>query len=187
MHHGARQGFVHRAAEEPLARRPLPMQTEPMDVLRSAGWYFLQVFAAGFVLGVVRVPWLVPRLGERTAELLELPLMVLLIAWVSRRRVARTPSFAPRRQLGVGIAALVMMVFAEFALGLASGRTPLQVALDRDPVSGVAYALALVLFASLPWWWARLRPCGSPGSCRGSPPPPGSPGAAPRARRPAAP
>ena len=29
------------------------------------------VFAAGFLLGSIRVPFLVPRLGERDAELLE--------------------------------------------------------------------------------------------------------------------
>lgn len=30
------------------------------------------VFGAGFVLGAVRVPFVVPRLGERVAELVEM-------------------------------------------------------------------------------------------------------------------
>src|SRR6185503_11470140 len=37
--------------------------------------YFSGVFAAGFLLGAVRVLWAGPRIGERAAELLEVPLM----------------------------------------------------------------------------------------------------------------
>ena len=37
--------------------------------------YFALVFGAGFVLGMIRVPFLVPRLGERVAELVEMPFM----------------------------------------------------------------------------------------------------------------
>jgi hypothetical protein len=33
------------------------------------------VLGTGFVLGVVRVPFLVPRIGERWAELAEMPSM----------------------------------------------------------------------------------------------------------------
>ena len=35
--------------------------------------YFAVVLGAGFILGSIRVPLLVPRLGERIAELIEMP------------------------------------------------------------------------------------------------------------------
>jgi hypothetical protein len=38
--------------------------------------YFLIVFGTGFVLGIVRTPWLVPRVGVRWAALLEIPVML---------------------------------------------------------------------------------------------------------------
>jgi hypothetical protein len=37
------------------------------------------VFGTGFVLGPIRVLWAVPRLGERVAELMEAPLMLVAI------------------------------------------------------------------------------------------------------------
>ena len=47
--------------------------------LLAAASYFLLVFLAGFGLGVVRTLWVVPALGERWAELIEIPLMLGVI------------------------------------------------------------------------------------------------------------
>lgn len=127
-----------------------------MRILRAGAVYFALVFAAGFVLGMVRVPLLVPRLGARTAELLELPVMVLVVVLVSRWRQRRTPELRPAQQLAVGGVALLLMLAAECALGaLLQGRSPAEVLLAHDPVSGSLYYASLLLFAVLPWWWAR--------------------------------
>jgi len=41
--------------------------------------YFAIVMGTGFMLGVIRVPFLVPRVGERWAELMEMPIMAIMI------------------------------------------------------------------------------------------------------------
>jgi len=56
------------------------------QILRTAARYFAIVFGVGFVLGAVRVPLLVPRLGERVAELAEMPLMFAAMPWLRRGR-----------------------------------------------------------------------------------------------------
>ena len=49
--------------------------------IRGGLAYFALVFGAGFVIGVLRVAFLVPRFGERLAELAEMPLMLLFIVY----------------------------------------------------------------------------------------------------------
>jgi hypothetical protein len=51
-----------------------------MKILKAGFLYFGIVFGAGFVLGPVRIFWIVARLGTRTAELTETPIMPLLVA-----------------------------------------------------------------------------------------------------------
>ncbi len=40
-----------------------------MQILKASMLYFGVVFGAGFVLGPIRVLWVVPRLGLKLAEL----------------------------------------------------------------------------------------------------------------------
>lgn len=127
-------------------------------VWRAAASYFAWVFGAGFVLGAIRVPLLVPRLGVRTAELLELPIVLAVIAWASRRTVRSHAYGTARQQLAIGGLAWVMLLAAEVGLGMAlTGRDPLAVVLAHEPVSGTCYYAATVLFALAPWYWHRRQ------------------------------
>lgn len=129
-----------------------------MALLRRAASYFGLAFVVGFVLGAVRVPLLVPRLGVRTAELLELPVVLLLCAAFARRLVRREPCVAARSWLAAGVVAWLFLLAAEVGLGMAlTGRSALAVLFDRDAVAGPCYHLALVGFALLPWWWSRRQ------------------------------
>lgn len=126
-------------------------------VLRAAAAYFGLVFAVGFALGVWRTLLLVPRLGERWAELVEMPLMVgasyLAARWVVRRFAVPR---AAKSRLVVGSAALGLLLIAELLVVFLVQRVSLAESLaGRDPVSGAVYLLALVLFALMPWLVGR--------------------------------
>jgi hypothetical protein len=122
------------------------------SVLRIATAYAATVFGAGFVLGSIRVFVVVPRIGARAAELLELPLMIaasfLAAGWVNRRLDAGDPF---GRRLAVGAVALVVLLAAEAVTGVAlRGVSPRDALVNPDPISGPLYYFSLALFAVLP-------------------------------------
>lgn len=142
-----------------------------MHIFTPALVYFLIVFGAGFVLGTIRVLFVLPLFGERTAELLEMPLMLAVIVlaarWITRRYLRQAQS---RERLAVGGIATGCMLAAEFLVGLIlRGLSPMEVLVNRDPVSGTAYYLSLILFAVMPWLLAHPQPVtttGAPGRHR---------------------
>lgn len=128
-----------------------------MRVTGAACLYFAIVFAIGFALGVPRVLWLAPALGERAAELIELPLMLatsaLAARWIGAR--LRVPPRAGAR-LAMGALALALLLSVEFTVVLSlRGQTIAENLAGRDPVSGAAYGLSLLAFALWPWWFGR--------------------------------
>lgn len=124
-----------------------------MMVARCAAAYFALVFAAGFLLGSVRVPLLVPRMGERLAELAEMPLMLVAIFLAAGHVVRRYGGrIGARDWLVVGVLALALMVIAELLLaGVLAGRDIGEYIAARDPVSGSVYLVMLLVFAAMPW------------------------------------
>lgn len=119
--------------------------------------YFALVFGAGFVLGSVRVPFLVPRVGERIAELIETPFMFLVVL-LSARFIAERfalPATTSAR-LSVGLLALALLLGAEFVLAAAiQDRSLAEYVASRDPVSGAVYLAMLAVFALMPLILAR--------------------------------
>ena len=120
--------------------------------LRLGFLYFIVVFAAGFLLGTIRVLWLVPRVGVRTAELIEAPLMiaatVLAARWLIRRH--DVPPVVSTR-LSMGLVGLLFLLIAEFGVAARlQGLSVTEAVLNRDPVSGPVYFISLGLFAVMP-------------------------------------
>jgi hypothetical protein len=123
--------------------------------LRAGFVYFVMVLGTGFVFGALRGLLLVPRLGERWAELAEMPLMTIVVFLSAGYVLKRFPAIRlPRQAFAVGFLALALSLGAARGLAMALQSQPLAEYLPgRDPVSGSVYLLLLLVFALMP----RLR------------------------------
>jgi type IV secretory pathway TrbD component len=134
-------------------------QQNVMSIVKAGVLYFALVFGAGFVLGTIRTLWVVPRVGTRTAELMETPIMLVVTIVAARWIVHRlaVPSLASSR-LGMGVIALGLMLVAEFGLVLwLRGLSIREYLATRDPVSGAVYYAVLGVFAVMPFLVATRR------------------------------
>jgi len=128
-----------------------------MRIVKAGVLYFLVVFGAGFALGLIRILWVVPRLGTRVAELLEAPIMLAATIAASRWIIGRLdmpPKLSSR--LGMGGIGLGLMLIAEFTLVLwLRGLSIKEYLAGRDPVAATGYYVMLVIFAVTPLLVAR--------------------------------
>lgn len=131
-----------------------------LKALKAGSAYFGIVFGAGFLLGCIRVPLIVPRLGVRTAELLEMPIQLVVIVFAARFVVRRFSVPAqPLIRLGVGGIGLGLAVVAELLLAIAiNGQSVGAYIAGRDRVSGGAFLLVLLIFAMIPFLMGKAHP-----------------------------
>lgn len=130
-----------------------------MTILRAAVAYWAAVFALGFVLGTIRVVWVIPLVGLLSATLIELPLILggswLAAGWLVRR-------FALERQgeaLAVGALAFAILMVAECALAVTlMGQSPAQWLADRGKPHALLGLGGQVMFALIPWLVVRQKP-----------------------------
>ena len=128
------------------------MPTDRTHGVKAGAAYFAVVFAAGFVLGTVRVLLLIPRLGALTSVLLELPLM-LAISWMAcgwaLRRFQVPPRIPPR--LTMGAIAFALLMLAEVVLSLAAfGSSMSDYLQDLTTAHGLVGLAGQLLFALMP-------------------------------------
>jgi hypothetical protein len=145
-------------------------------VVKAGAIYFAFVFGAGFMLGTIRVLWLVPAVGTRTAELLEMPVMftviILSARWVVRhfgeamglgticaqRPSGRSDKWFLTPWLGIGGIALALILTLDFTAVLwFRGLSFSQYIEAFDPVAGTAYFVMLGVFAVMPFVVARVN------------------------------
>ena len=124
-------------------------------MIRASFLYFALVMGAGFLLGSVRVLFVVPHLGERWAELAEMPIMAMVIVVAAGYILRRYPEVQTRgRVLVVGFTALALSVSAELVLAVVlQSQSLAEYLASRDKISGSVYLAMLVAFALMP----RLR------------------------------
>lgn len=140
----------------------LPVST----IFKSSLSYFLLVFGAGFICGSIRVPFLEPLLGDRHAQLLEMPIMLLAI-WKSSHIIVARLNSPSRNGNGNGKANADSTFFERLVIGLLASAVLLAVEIavaaarkgwngfdswirDRDPVAGAFYFALIGIFLVLP-------------------------------------
>jgi hypothetical protein len=131
-----------------------------VTILRAAIAYWAVVFALGFVLGTIRVLWLAPQVGMLPATLIELPVM-LGASWLASGWLLRRFEIAGGGEaLAVGLLAFVLLMAAEYALGVGMmGLTVGQWLADFGQPHAAVGLTGQIVFALMPWWRVRgVRP-----------------------------
>jgi hypothetical protein len=128
------------------------MEPQMPRFIPAATVYFTAVFALGFALGTIRVLMTAPVLGEAWATLLELPVM-LAASWIvcgwTIAKFAIPPAVGPRA--GMGLLALLLLLAAETALGVAGfGRTLDQQFSEYLKLGPALGLIAQIAFAAFP-------------------------------------
>ena len=111
------------------------------------------------VLFLAQSGLLVPQMGEESAELLEFPLMIL-VCYFSSRYVVRliADRLMGYQLLMVGVLALVYLIVVELSLVLwLRGLTIPEYVKSKCTLSGLAYVISLMLYATLPYVVCRIN------------------------------
>ena len=124
-----------------------------MQVLKAGTIYFLVAVGAEFVLEVIRLQVVALHVGERLAEMLEIPNVLLATIIGARWIVDRfTLPPLPGIRLGVGLVALMLLLIAEGTIILPlHGLSVSEYLAARDSVVGVAPLGALGVLTVMPF------------------------------------
>ena len=128
-------------------------------VLKAAVVYFAVVFGVAFLLGVVRVLVVAPRVGPLAAVMIETPL-VLIVSWIAARECLarfRIPATAYDR-LTLGLIAFALLMVIELAVSvIAFGLTPAEHFAAWASPAGALGLAAQIAFGLIPWLQTRMR------------------------------
>ena len=124
-----------------------------VQVLKAGTIYFLVAVGAEFVLEVIRLQVVALHVGERLAEMLEIPNVLLATIIGARWIVDRfTLPPLPGIRLGVGLVALMLLLIAEGTIILPlHGLSVSEYLATRDSVVGVAPLGALGVLTVMPF------------------------------------
>lgn len=119
--------------------------------LKLATADFAAVFALGFAMGTVRTLFLIPRVGEVAAVLVELPL-ILTAAWLICGALRRSPRLTVAQSVAMGVLAFLLLMPGEAGLSMwLAGRSLTEhVALYAGPARRIGLG-GQIGFAAFPF------------------------------------
>ena len=123
-----------------------------MPILKAAAAYFAIVFAIGFVLGTIRVLFVIPQFGPLPATLMELPLMLIASWFAAGWAITKfgVPAAISDRLL-MGAIAFILLMTGETLLGLGFGRSLAAQWADLKTPAGTAGLAGQVGFGLIPF------------------------------------
>jgi len=127
-------------------------------IMLAATLYVLAVFAVAFLLGAVRVMWIVPRVGPFWAVAVEVPL-VIAVSWVTCKWVLARIALAgtvPHLAMGVLAFGILMVLEAGLAV-LVFGQTLTPYLASMATPSGALGLAGQFIFAFVPAIQHRVR------------------------------
>jgi amino acid transporter len=127
--------------------------------IAAGALYFAVVFAAGFVLGGVRIGLLAPAVGDVAATLIELP-VILALSWAACLLILRRLRVASRAgaRILMGAVAFTLLIAAEIALGLGLMNRTFTAQMREMATAPALIGLAgQILFAFFPLLALKVR------------------------------
>lgn len=127
-------------------------RTEPWRAAAAGIAASTAVFAAGFVLGTIRVLLVAPRFGSLASVLIEIPLM-LIASWAVTGTAIRHWRVDHRfsARMVMGTTAFALLIIAEALLGIAVlGQSPSQWLGAFSTPAGAAGLIAQLAFGFMP-------------------------------------
>jgi hypothetical protein len=128
-----------------------------MKIIRAALLYWLLAFAAGFVLGTLRVLLVEPMLAKwvqgfapLVAVGIEAPIMITLSWFAAAWVLGRRPAWTPVETLGMGGLAWLLLQLAELGLALVMGLSTAAYLEKLTTPAGVLGVAIQLLFAFVP-------------------------------------
>jgi hypothetical protein len=121
-------------------------------VFKAGFYYFLITFLIAFVLGAIRVTLVIPLVGELSAVLMEVPLMILVSwkvsAWVMKKYFSARPI---QDYFSIGLIAFLFLMLTEYFLAIFTfGRTSDEFFLSLQTAPGLIGLLGQIAFAFVP-------------------------------------
>lgn len=124
--------------------------SELTALLTTAWLYFVIVFSFAFAMGIARGLVVAPRLGETSAVLLEIPVL-LAFSWFIARRLVRKHVFTVWHLVSIGAIAFMLTMICEAGLAdLIRGQSVAQWAVDLCKPLGLAGLAGQLGFALMP-------------------------------------
>lgn len=157
MAHPDPAGLAAAVQQERRRRRRIAVETGAvtMQAITAGAVYFAAVFAAGFVLGVLRTLVLLPHVGTVLAVMVELPL-ILGFAWWACKHILRRVRLTPGEAVVMGTVAFSLLMLGEAGISVAmAGRSLSQHLALYAQAPHVLGLLGQLGFACLPWLQSR--------------------------------